>query len=226
MKKLNSKKLLIFLVFSLVVLFFVFDLKKYFDLDYVKSQKESLEAYYIAHKAFATFIYFAIYVCVTALSLPGATVLTLIGGAIFGVFQGTILVSFASTTGATLAFLSARFLMRDSIQNQFGDKLETINKGIKEEGAFYLLTLRLIPLVPFFVINLVMGLTKIPTRTFFLVSQIGMLPGTAIYVNAGTQLAKIESLRGIMSAQLLFSFALLGVFPLIAKKIIQSLKKG
>ena len=144
--------------------------------------------------------------------------MTLIGGALFGLVTGTILVSLCSTTGATLAFLVARFLLRDSIQNKFGDRLEAINRGIEKEGMFYLFTMRLIPAIPFFVINLVMGLTPIRTLPFFFVSQLGMFPGTIVYVNAGTQLAQLDSLAGILSLPLILSFVLLGIFPLIVKK--------
>ena len=152
------------------------------------------------------------------MSLPGATILTLLGGALFGLIKGGLLVSFASTIGATLAFLASRYLLKDSIQSKFGDKLKVINEGVKKEGGFYLFTMRLIPAFPFFLVNLVMGLTPIKTLTFFLVSQVGMLPGTLVYVNAGTQLAQLESLSGILSPKLIASFALLGVFPLVAKK--------
>ena len=161
-----------------------------------------------------------IYVISTALSLPGATILTLAGGAIFGVWTGLIIVSFASTIGATFAFLASRFLFRDLILNRFKEKLESINQGIQKEGAFYLFTLRLVPLFPFFLINLVMGLTPISVMTFFFVSQIGMLPGTLVYVNAGTQIAQIDSLKGILSPGILFSFILIGILPLISKWII------
>jgi dihydrolipoamide dehydrogenase len=169
-------------------------------------------------------VFFVVYVAVTALSLPGAALMTLVAGAIFGLLWGTVIVSFASSIGATLAFLASRFLFRDAIQRRFGDKLRAINQGIEKEGAFYLFTLRLVPAFPFFVINLVMGLTPIPTRTFYWVSQVGMLLGTIVYVNAGTQIGQIESLRGILSPTLLISFALLGVFPLIAKKIVDAIK--
>lgn len=166
-----------------------------------------------------------LYILITALSLPGALIMSLGGGALFGLWLGFLLVSFASTVGATLAFLGARFLFKDAIQKGFGEKLTAINKGIKQDGAFYLFTLRLVPVFPFFIINLVMGLTPIRTAVFYPVSQIGMVPGTLVYVNAGTQLGKIESASGILSPGLLFSFALLGVFPLLAKKVIEVIKK-
>ena len=169
--------------------------------------------------------FLAVYVLVTALSLPGAVIMTLAGGAIFGLLVGTVLVSFASSIGATLAFLASRYVLRDSVQARFGSRLADINQGVEKEGAFYLFTLRLVPLVPFFVINLLMGLTRMKASVFYLVSQLGMLAGTVVYVNAGTQLARIESLRGILSPALLGSFILLGLFPLIAKKIIDAMKR-
>lgn len=168
--------------------------------------------------------FFMIYVAVTALSLPGAAILTLAAGAIFGFGVGLILVSFSSSIGATLAFLVSRYLLRDSIQDKFGQRLNEINKGVEKEGAFYLFTLRLVPVFPFFLINLLMGLTSIPTRTFYWVSQVGMLAGTAVYINAGTQLAQLDSLSGILSPALIASFCLLGIFPIIAKRVIDLIK--
>jgi pyruvate/2-oxoglutarate dehydrogenase complex dihydrolipoamide dehydrogenase (E3) component/uncharacterized membrane protein YdjX (TVP38/TMEM64 family) len=165
-------------------------------------------------------IYFLIYIAVTALSLPGAVIMTLAGGALFGLWTGLLLVSFASSIGATLAFLASRFLLRDWVQDRFGNRLAAINAGMAKDGAFYLFTLRLVPVFPFFIINLVMGLTPIKTRTFYWVSQVGMLAGTAVYVNAGTQLAQLEGLSGILSPGLLGSFVLLGIFPLLAKKLV------
>ncbi len=196
----------------------------YLDLQYLKSQQDTIDAYFEAHPFLTAGIYFAIYVLVTAFSLPGAAVMTLAGGAIFGLLWGTIIVSFASTIGATLAFLVSRYLLRDLVQMRFGDKLKAVNAGIEKDGAFYLFTLRLVPVFPFFVINLVMGLTPLATRTFYWVSQVGMLAGTIVYVNAGTQLARIESLDGILSPGLIASFTLLGVFPLIARKVVDAVK--
>ena len=212
---------LVVVVAALIASFFIFDLGRYFNLDFIKAQRDGYLAYYQQNPATTIAAYAAIYIAVTALSLPGAAIMTLLGGALFGVITGTIIVSFCSTIGATLAFLVARLLLRDSIQGKFGDRLETINKGIATEGMFYLFTMRLIPVIPFFVINLVMGLTPIRTVQFFFVSQLGMFPGTIVYVNAGTQLARIDSLAGILSPTLLLSFALLGLFPLIAKKSIE-----
>ena len=205
--------------------FFSFDLGQFLSLDYLKQSQVRFETLYAADPLKVSLVYFAIYVAATALSIPGATIITLAGGAIFGLWWGTLLVSFASCIGATLAFLVSRFVLRDSIEAKFGNRLAEINRGIEKDGAFYLFTLRLIPVVPFFVINLVMGLTKMKAPTFYAVSQIGMLAGTLVYVNAGTQLAQIDSLKGILSPALLGSFVLLGVFPLIAKGIVGLLQK-
>ncbi len=209
---------------ALVAAFFVFDLKQYFSLEYFKQQQAAIEGYSRAHPLPAAAIYFLIYVAVTGLSLPGAAIMTIVGGAIFGLLWGTVLVSFASAIGATLAFLASRFLFRDAIQRRFGDKLAAINRGVAKEGAFYLFALRLVPAFPFFVINLVMGLTPMKTWTFYWVSQLGMLAGTIVYVNAGTQIARIDSLGGLVSPALIGSFVLLGLFPLIAKRIVDWLK--
>lgn len=214
------KVLLLALVGVLIACFFLFDLGRFFDLQFIKAQRHAFETYYAEHPGVTIAGYVVVYLAVTALSLPGAAILTLVGGALFGLVIGTVLVSLCSTAGATLAFLVARFLLRDSIQKKFGDRLEAINKGIAKEGMFYLFTMRLIPAIPFFVINLVMGLTPIRTRQFFFVSQVGMFPGTVVYVNAGTQLAQLDSLAGILSPPLILSFILLGLFPLIAKKTI------
>ncbi|OEE99996.1 dihydrolipoamide dehydrogenase, partial [Vibrio crassostreae 9ZC13] len=162
-------------------------------------------------------IYFVAYVMITAFSIPGAAVVTLLGAALFGFWNSLLLVSFASAIGATLAFLSSRYLLRDWIQTKFGDKLATINKGVEKDGAFYLFSLRLIPVFPFFLINLLMGLTPMSVSRYYITSQIGMLPGTAVFLNAGTQLAEIDSLSGIVSPSVVLSFALLGIFPIVAK---------
>ena len=225
MKTYVSRWMVVAAIIGSVVLFFVLDLNRFLSLEYIKSQQEMLMAYYLEKTAAASGIYRVIYIFVTALSLPGAAVMTLAGGAFFGLFTGTVIVSFASTIGATLAFLVSRFLLQNWVQTRFKDKLQAINNGIEKEGAFYLFTLRLVPVFPFFIINLVMGLTPIKTRQFYLVSQIGMLPGTLVYVNAGTQLAQIDSLKGILSPDLLLSFVLLGSFPLLAKKAVSLIKK-
>ena len=204
--------------------YYGFDLGRYLSLDYFKSQQAAIETWRAAQPATAALLYFLAYVAVTGLSLPGAAAMTLVGGAVFGVLWGTVLVSFASTAGATLAFLVSRFLLRDWVEQRFGERLRAVNAGVEREGGFYLLALRLVPAFPFFMINLAMGLTAIRTWTFYWVSQIGMLLGTIVYVNAGTQLAKIESLSGILSPALIASFALLGIFPLIAKKILERLR--
>ena len=205
-------------------MFFNFDLQKYLTFEYIKSQQTFFQEYYLDNKMVTIAVYIAIYIAVTALSLPGAAVMTLIGGALFGIYAGTIAISFASTIGATLAFLASRFLLKDYVQNRFGEKIQTINSEIKKDGVFYLFTLRLVPLFPFFVINLVMGLTPISTISFFWVSQLGMLAGTIVYVNAGTQLSKIESVSSILSPGLIFSFVLLGIFPIVAKKLLEFIK--
>ena len=217
----NNKKILIFAVILMfVAAFFFFDLGQYLTLEYFKAQRDAISAYHAVNPLQAALIFFVVYVAVTGLSLPGAAVLTLAGGAIFGLWWGLLIVSFASTLGATIAFVVSRLLLRDWVQNKFGNNLKAINRGIEKEGSFYLFTLRLVPLFPFFVINLVMGLTPIRMAQFFLVSQIGMLAGTFVFVNAGTQLAQIDSPAGILSPGLLMSFVLLGIFPLIAKKLV------
>jgi pyruvate/2-oxoglutarate dehydrogenase complex dihydrolipoamide dehydrogenase (E3) component/uncharacterized membrane protein YdjX (TVP38/TMEM64 family) len=205
---------------ALVIAFFAFDLQRFFSIDYFKAQHAAFEHVYRESPLLTVAVFFAIYVVVTGASLPGAALMTLVAGALFQLVWGTIIVSFASTIGATLAFLASRFLFRDWVQARFGDKLRAINAGVAREGAFYLFTLRLVPLFPFFVINLVMGLTPMRTRTFYWASQLGMLAGTIVYVNAGTRIAQIESLKGILSPGLLISFAVLGVFPLLAKRIV------
>jgi pyruvate/2-oxoglutarate dehydrogenase complex dihydrolipoamide dehydrogenase (E3) component/uncharacterized membrane protein YdjX (TVP38/TMEM64 family) len=221
----NRKKFaLLGLIIALVAAYYFFGLGQYFSLDFFKSQQAAIENYRAQQPLLAAAIFFVVYVAVTALSFPGAALLTLVGGAVFGLLWGTVLISFASTIGATLAFLIARFLLRDSIQAKFGDRLKAINAGVEKEGALYLFTLRLVPAFPFFIINLVMGLTRMKVSTYFWVSQLGMFAGTIVYVNAGTQLAQIESLSGIVSPGLLASFVLLGIFPLIAKKIVDLVK--
>ncbi len=224
MKPYASKILLILLLIVIAVSFFVFDLEQYFTLESLKNHQAAFEAYYRQHTGLTIALYFMVYVVMAALSLPGAAVMTLAGGALFGLGVGMVVVSFASSIGATLAFLVSRFLLRDSIQGRFGEKLVAINEGVRKDGAFYLFTLRLVPIFPFFVINLVMGLTSIRTLVFYVVSQLGMLPGTLVYVNAGTQLAKISSLQDILSPALVFSFVLLGVFPLLAKALVAFVK--
>jgi dihydrolipoamide dehydrogenase len=224
MKPKWSKIILLLAIVLLAYLFYAFDLQQYFTLSHLKSRQQAVENYYADNKALTMGGYMALYIAVTALSLPGATIMTLAGGALFGLWAGLLMVSFASTIGATLAFLVSRFLLRDYVQNKFGGKLKAVNESFRKDGPFYLFTLRLVPVFPFFVINLVMGLTPIRAVMFYIVSQVGMLPGTFVYVNAGTMLAKIESLKGILSIEILLSFALLGIFPLAAKKLVAFIK--
>ncbi len=216
----KGKIAVIVVIAALVAVFIVFDFGRYLELEYLKSRQADIDAIYQQYPIASLFAYFVAYVAVTGLSLPGATILTLAGGAIFGLLWGTIVVSFASTLGATIAFLVSRYFLLEGIQRRYGDRLKTINAGVERDGAFYLFTMRLVPAFPFFVINLVMGLTSMRTLTFAIVSQLGMLAGTIVYVNAGTQLARIDSLQGILSPALIGSFALLGVFPFIARWVV------
>ena len=211
---------LVGLIALLIFIFFYSGFHQYANLDSLKTQQATIDEYNSTHPMIAALIFFITYIFITGLSLPGAAILTLAGGAIFGVLIGTLLVSFASTIGATLAFLASRFLFREPIQKRFSDRLRIINQGIEKDGAFYLFTLRLVPVFPFFIINLLMGLTPIKTLTFFIISQLGMLAGSIVYVYAGTQLAKISTLKDILSPELIISLTLLGLFPLIAKKTI------
>ncbi len=219
-KSLTGKIGLIAGIIVIVILVKAFGLDKYLTLAQLKVFQAQFADFYTANPVRVIALFFVTYVVVTALSIPGAVIMTLAGGAIFGLVTGTIIISIASTLGATLACAGARFLLRDWVQGKFASRLQVINDGIAREGSFYLFTLRLIPLFPFFVINLVMGLSKMPLRTYFWVSQIGMLPGTIVYVNAGRELSRIDSLKGIMSPRLLFAFVLLGLLPLISKKVI------
>ncbi|CZF85682.1 FAD-dependent oxidoreductase [Grimontia marina] len=222
----NTKKLAVLIVIAAIFVTWVaFDLGALFTLENAKAQHEALKDTIASNFVSASVIYFIVYIAMTALSLPGAAIATLLGAALFGFWWALLLVSFASSIGATLAFLVSRFLLKDSVQSKFGDRLATINQGVEKNGPFYLLTLRLIPVFPFFLINLLMGLTPIRTATFYIVSQIGMLPGTAVYINAGTQLAQIDSLSGIVSPGVLLSLVLLGVFPIIAKMIMNVIQK-
>lgn len=218
-KPVKQKLLLIGVLACLAGAFFYWDLGQYLTLDYIKESQLRFQQIYEQNRLAVIGGYMAVYILVTALSLPGAVVMTLAGGGFFGLGLGTLIVSIASTAGATLACLVARTLLRDWVQARFGEKLKTINAGMDREGGFYLFTLRLIPVFPFFIINLVMGLTSMRLVTFFWVSQLGMLPGTIVYVNAGKELAKIDSLSGILSPTLLASFAILGLFPITVKKI-------
>lgn len=219
-----KKGLLFAILAALIASYFVFDLGQYFSLGYIKEQQSAFDALYQGNPALILGGFFLLYVIVTALSLPGAAIMTLAAGALFGFWIALALVSFASSAGATLAFLASRFLFHDAVQNRFGERLKKLNEGVKKEGAFYLFTLRLVPVVPFFIINLVMGLTPLKARTFYWVSQVGMLAGTAVYVNAGTQLGQIDNLKGLLSVELIGAFVLLGIFPWIAKAIMTRLQ--
>jgi len=221
----KTKLLLLLALLAGVAAFFALDLGRYFSLAFVKESQAAFSALYVERPWTVTAIYFVVYVAITALSLPGAAIMTLAGGASFGLVWGTVVVSFASTLGATLAMLAARYLFQDSIQQRFGRKLAEVNARLDKEGAFYLFTLRLLPVIPFFALNLLMGLTRMKAWTFFWVSQVGMFAGTVAYVNAGTQLAKIDSLRGILSPALLGSFVALGLLPLAVKKLLDMAKR-
>ncbi|MBA6411715.1 FAD-dependent oxidoreductase [Parahaliea sp. F7430] len=221
------KKLLIVVAgLSAVALFFLLDLGRYLSLAFLQQQIDNLQSYYSDKPVLSWLLFLLIYIAVTALSIPGAVIMTLAGGAVFGFSTGLLLVSFASSLGATLAFLVARYLLRDTVQQRFGDRLKTFNQGIEKDGAFYLFTLRLVPVFPFFLINLVMALTPLKTWTFYWVSQLGMLAGTAVYVNAGTQVAQLSSPGDILSPSLIGGFVLLGVFPWLARAILAPLQRA
>ncbi|HSW83585.1 MAG TPA: FAD-dependent oxidoreductase [Usitatibacter sp.] len=215
----KGKLAVLAVIAALIAAFFLLDLRQYLSIEFFQARRADIESYVQANPVQAIGAYFLIYVAVTGLSLPGAAILTLVGGAIFGLVEGVVIVSFASTIGATLAFLASRYVLRDWVQGKFGDKLKPINDGVAREGAFYLFALRLVPAFPFFVINLVMGLTPIKTLTFYWVSQLGMFAGTIVYVYAGTQLGQFR-----ISAGLIGAFILLGIFPLVAKKALDALK--
>ena len=215
-----KKILILIIIVGLIVAVKFFHIDRYLTLSFLKGSLDSLKSLYESHRIMVITGYFIIYVLTTSLSLPGASPLGIAGGALFGFWTATIVVSFASTIGATLACLVSRFLLRDWIQNKFGDRIKKVNEGIEKEGAFYLFTLRLIPVFPFWLINLAMGLTKMSLFKFYWVSQIGMLPGTMVFVNAGKELAKIESVKGILSPGLIISFTLIGIFPIMVKKLI------
>ncbi len=226
MKARTVKKLGIVAAAALIVAFFLaYDLDRYLTLSYIKESQAQLMRLYEQNPFMVIIAYMGLYVTVTALSLPGAVILTLVGGALLGLVTGTIVISIASTTGATLACFVSRFILRDWVEGKFGDKIASVNRGVEKEGPLYLFSVRLIPIFPFFVINLVMGLTRMPLRTFFWVSQLGMLPGTIVYVNAGKQLGQISSASGILSPSLILSFVILGVFPIAAKKIMKLVRR-
>ncbi|WP_322991643.1 FAD-dependent oxidoreductase [Limnohabitans sp.] len=220
------RQIVLLLLLALAIgMFVALDLGRYLSFEQLKASQASFDQLYAQQPVMVAAVYFGVYVLATALSIPGAVIITLGGGAVFGLWQGLLLVSFASTLGATLAFLASRFVLREWVEARFGQRLADINAGVDKEGAFYLFTLRLIPVVPFFLINLLMGLTRMKTWTYYWVSQLGMLAGTAVYVNAGTQLAQLDSVRGILSPALLGSFVLLGIFPLLARRIVAAVQK-
>ena len=218
LKEHASKIIILGVVLVIAILFFAFDAQQYLSLEYIQSSRANLEQYYQENQFTMIAVYFLVYVLVTACSLPGAAIMTLAGGAVFGLALGTLIISFASSIGATLAMLLARLLLRDYVQNKFGDYIQRINEGIEKEGAYYLFTMRLVPAIPFFVINLVMGLTPIKALTFYWVSQAGMFIGTIVFVNAGVQLSKITSVGDILTIELWISFILLGITPIALKK--------
>ncbi len=221
----NRKKLILLVLLAAAIgAFIALDLGRFFSIDYIKGAQGDFQALYAARPLAMVVGFFVLYVVVTSLSLPGAAILSLVAGAIFGVWVGTLIVSFAASIGATLAMLTSRYVLRDTVQAKFGARLADVDRGIEREGAFYLFTLRLVPLLPFFVVNLVMGLTKMKARTYYWVSQLGMLPATFVFVNAGTQLSQVSSVQGILSPGVIGSFVLLGLFPLIAKKVIDAVK--
>ena len=220
------RQIVLLLLLALVIgAFVVLDLGRYLSFEQLKASQASFNQLYAQQPLVVAAVYFGVYVVATALSFPGAVIITLAGGAVFGLWWGLLLVSFASTLGATLAFLASRFVLRDWVESRFGQRLADIHLGVDKEGAFYLFTLRLIPVVPFFLINLLMGLTRMKTWTYYWVSQFGMLAGTAVYVNAGTQLAQLDSVQGILSPALLGSFVLLGIFPLLARRVVGAIQK-
>jgi uncharacterized membrane protein YdjX (TVP38/TMEM64 family) len=220
-----KKVFLALLILAAMVLFVAFDLGRFLTLDSLKQARGTLAAWQSNEPWLTAAGYFGLYVAMAALSLPGAAIMTLAGGAIFGLAEGILLVSFASSLGAVLAFASARFVLRDSVQRRVGGRLQAVNEGIARDGLFYLFTMRLVPVFPFFVVNLLMGLTSIRLRTFYWVSQLGMLPATVAYVYAGTQLARIQHLSDVASPRLLVAFTLLGIFPLIARGVVRTLQK-
>ena len=215
---------LLVLLVLLIILFLAFDLGRFFSLETLKSGRDELQQAYHARPLQMMGLYAGIYIVIAALSLPGAGVMTLAGGAIFGVWVGIPLAVISASIGATVALWMARYVFREFVQQRFSDRMTAIDAGIKRDGAFYLFTLRLVPVFPFFIINLLMGLTAIPSRTFFWTSLVGMLPGTAIYVNAGTQLASITSLSDIFSPALIGSFALLAIFPWLARWAVERVR--
>lgn len=216
-----AKKTLLLILLVLLILSAAFLVSPYITIEGSKSHLTNIILIYEKNPELFFIIFFLVYVLIAALSIPGAAFMTLLAGSLFGLLWGTIVVSFASTIGASIAFLIARYLLRDFIQNKYSEKLTMFNQGIEKDGEYYLFSLRLIPVFPFFLINLVMGITKLSLVKFYIVSQIAMLPATIIYVNAGKQLASIDSLSGILSPNIIFAFVLLGIFPILIKKTIE-----
>lgn len=222
----NRTRIVLLLAFvALIILFYALDLARFFNLDFLRNARDQIQAYRSLHPLESSAIYVFTYIVVTGLSLPGAAIMTLAGGAVFGLLWGTGMASVSSVFGATIAFLASRFLFRDAVQSRFADKLRVVNRGVEQDGAFYLFTLRLVPIFPYFLINIVMALTPLRTSTFFVISWVGMLLPTAVFVNAGTQLARIASPSDVLSPELLGSFALLGVFPLVTRKLIHLVRR-
>lgn len=188
-------------------------------LDEIKTHQQALLSHVEYAPLQSALIFFALYVVVSALSIPGAAILTLLGGALFPLWEGTILVSFASTLGATLAMLASRYLLRDWVQQRFAQQMKTVNAGMTHDGAGYLFALRLMPLFPFFLVNLLMGLTRIGLRRYWWVSQLAMLPATVVFLNAGRELGKVSTLRDILSPGMVFAFTLLGLLPLVTRRL-------
>ena len=224
-RKNAGRILLVVVAAAAIAAFFLLDLDTYFSLSFAKERQADFRALYSSRPFLVAGTYFGVYVLVVALNLPGALVMSLAGGALFGLWMGILLISFASSLGATLACLAARYLLRNTVRKRFSDTLAKVDQGLEREGMFYLFSLRLIPVIPFFAINLVFGLTGMRPATFYWVSQLGMLPGTIVFVNAGKELGKIDSLQGILSPGLILSFALLGLFPLAMKKLLPVLRR-
>lgn len=220
----KTKLILAGIFLALIVAFFVFDLGQMFTLENLKAQQASLNEYYSNNTILIIVMFFLVYVAVAGMGLPAAAIMTVAAGAIFGFWTGFVMVSFASTIGATIAFLLTRYLFHDAVQRKFGDKLVKLNAGIEREGAMYVFSLRLVPFIPFFVINSVLALTKLKAVTFYWASQIGMLLGTAVYVNAGTQLATVETMGDIVDIRIIASFLLLAAFPFIAKWLLRLIR--
>lgn len=226
MSQFTSKSILITLLLAAIAAFFVFDLSQYASLSAIKAQQERFAELYLSNRLLILASFFVAYVAITSLSIPLATPMTLIGGAVFGFWTGLVLISFASTIGATLAFLIARFLMQETVKARFGAHMTKLYDGFEKEGAFYLFALRLVPVFPFFLVNAVTALMPVRLWTFYWVSQLGMFPGTVIYVYAGTQLAQLETLGDITSPGMLAALAGLGLAPIVLRKLVEWIRKG